>query len=59
MSTRISLWKLTDFEKAVGEKLFADTLSCFSCPQNRDVEESWGVDRRLKKKMVSALCKSC
>lgn len=39
MSTRISLWKLTDFEKAVGEKLFADTLSCFSCPLNKDVED--------------------
>ena len=39
MSTRISLWKLTDFEKAVGEKMFADTLSCFSCPLNRDVED--------------------
>ena len=39
MSTRISLWKLTDFEKAVGEKLFADTLACFSCPLNRDVED--------------------
>mgnify|MGYP003302193941 CR=1 FL=1 len=25
MSTRISLWKLTDFEKAVGEKMFADS----------------------------------
>ena len=39
MSTRISLWKLTDFEKAVGEKMFADTLSCFSCPLNKDVED--------------------
>ena len=39
MSTRISLWKLTDFENAVGEKMFADTLSCFSCPLNKDVED--------------------
>ena len=49
MSTRISLWKLTDFEKAVGEKLFADTLSCFSCPLNRDVEDYLKNPKRATK----------
>jgi len=39
MPARISLWKLTDFEKAAGAETFARTLSCFSCPLNRDVED--------------------
>jgi len=39
MPARISLWKLTDFEKAAGAETFARTLSCFSSPLNGDVED--------------------